>query len=352
MDANTNNLSDATAGRGRGRSRRRRARRKERKVQPVDLQAILDALYSKADVPPVNWNAQQIQNMFRRAKSLPLSYHQAALKCNRALYAAVLISLDSLGVELSSSTKVRILAATLSSTDTLDLGLHILKNCFSPSTRNGWQTITIAELAGALNMLDGRRKIRASVGTINKLAAQQTGVKSKAFKKSLKTLNKVKSMEIALVGSLSGSLVRLLKKKWCRGLSPGYLRDQAQMTAPTRWRELAGLLHFHPSDFQLPWFLDWIHDKGPTKSDISMSNQLKSKLAAGDKPTDLESLIEAKIPWALLRKAVKGGDLTRTQKLAITTYTSLDVVLWRHEDLACDEVDLLINKVSGLSIQL
>ena len=345
--------SDAVAGRGRGRSRRRRrARRKDRKVEPVDLQPILDVLHNKADVPPINWNARQIQDMFCRAKSLPLSHHQAALKCNRALYAAVLISLDGLGVELSSSTKIRILAATLSSKDTMDLGLHILKNCLSQTTQNGWQIITIAELVAALNMLDGRRKIRASVRMINKLAAQKTGVKSKAFKRSLNTLNKTKSMEIALVGSLSGSLVRLLKKKWCPGLSPGYLRDQAQMTGATHWRELADLLHFHPSDFQLPGFLDWVFDKGPAKSELSMSNELKAKLTAGDTPTNLMSLIEAKIPWALLRKAVKGEDLTKPQKVAIASYTSLDTVLWWHEDLACDEVDLLITKVSGSSIEL
>ena len=73
--------SDAVAGRGRERSRRRRrARRKDRKVEPVDLQPILDVLHNKADVPPINWNARQIQDMFCRAKSLPLSHHQAALK--------------------------------------------------------------------------------------------------------------------------------------------------------------------------------------------------------------------------------------------------------------------------------
>ena len=296
-------------------------------------------------MPPTTWNTKNIQDMLCQANSRPLSHHQSALKSNRALYAAVLISLDSLGVELSSSTKIRIVAATLSSKDTMDLGIHILKNCLSQSDTNGWQTVTIAELVGALNMLDARRKIKTCVRKINKLAAERSSIKSKAFKRVSDALNKAKSVEVAQVGSLSGSLVRLLKKKWCRGLSPDYLRDQAQMTSATHWRELSDMLHFHPSEFQLPWFLDWVHGKAPPKSELGVCNQLKSQMGEGDELTDLASLIKAKTPWALLRKVVGAKELSKRQKLDITSYTSLDTVLWWHEDLACNDVDLQIEKV-------
>ena len=147
--------------RGRGRGRGRRGRRK---VEPMDLQTILNTGSSNdsADMP-TTWNIRSIQDMLCQAHSRPLSHHQSALKANRALYAAVLITLDSVGVELSSSTKIRIVAATLSAKHTVDLGIHILKSCLAQTKTNGWQIITIAELVGALNMVSEFSRIFARI---------------------------------------------------------------------------------------------------------------------------------------------------------------------------------------------
>ena len=197
-----------------------------------------------------------------------------------------------------------------------------------------------------INMqLDARRKIRACVRKINKLAAEGASNKCKSFRRAINTLNKVRSVEIPSVGSLSGSLVRLLKKKWCRSLSPGYLRDQAQMTSATHWRELADMLHIADSDFQLPWFLPWVNGKLPANSELAVCNELKAQLTAGKELTNLVELIEAKTPWALLRKVIKGKDLTTKQKIAIASYTTIDTVLWWHEDFVCDDVNIMIEKV-------
>ncbi|GAM18134.1 hypothetical protein SAMD00019534_013090 [Acytostelium subglobosum LB1] len=132
-------------------------------------------------------------------------------------------------------------------------------------------------------------------------------------------------------GSLCGSVTKLFKR-WFQTVPVKTLEFFALGQPKETWREIANLLHLAPSDFKLPWFLEFMFGKpAPESTSVRAFDDAKALLEAG-RPVVYGNLISIfKPPYSFLRKRL--GDLfTDSLKVKVATYEDLSTVLWWYHE--------------------
>ncbi|ELR17586.1 Ubox domain containing protein [Acanthamoeba castellanii str. Neff] len=240
-------------------------------------------------------------------------------------YTAVLLMLLHKNVELSTVTKSRVLAACWQLRKH-ELADHLvsLENHFN-----------IPEVLKALKILDGPRRLRALEKKIARLEKQATA-KPKTLGLLRAKINDLKKdvpgVETQLT-SVSGALAKRVKK-WTLSLSKENLDFYALQLPKEPWQELADLVHLHPSDFQLPWFLSFVFGHPAPEDSLVVQAQ---KLT----PENAEELVtQYKFPYSFLRKNLP--DMSLKVKAQVALYEKLDTLVWYYEELSSNEVDAII----------
>eukprot|EP00026_Physarum_polycephalum_P000342 Phypoly_transcript_00342.p2 GENE.Phypoly_transcript_00342~~Phypoly_transcript_00342.p2 ORF type:complete len:719 (+),score=127.38 Phypoly_transcript_00342:2610-4766(+) len=235
-------------------------------------------------------------------------------------YAAVVILLTRFNVEMKQSARTRMLAAAWARHD------YVLANYLLEQDEN----FNLPQVLGALNLLDAGRKVRALQNKIKKLEAQGLA-KPKTYGRLRALINDL-SRE-AHIGSVSGSLAQKIRK-WVKSIPAEKLTFYALTLPKQPWRELADLVHLHPSkDFQCP-FLEIAFDSEPAPG------SMLAECSTLDAYNCVEIAKKWKVPYSYLRLHVK--PLPEEVKAAVADYAPLDTLLWYHEELACERVDQVI----------
>lgn len=65
-------------------------------------------------------------------------------------------------------------------------------------------------------------------------------------------------LETVQSASVSGALARMIRK-WAKSLKPDFLEFIMLEMPSEAWRQVADLIHFHPGDFSVPYFLADVH---------------------------------------------------------------------------------------------
>lgn len=144
---------------------------------------------------------------------------------------------------------------------------------------------------------------------------------------------------------LNGAKLRRIKK-WIRTIPEDKLEIWAISMPKNQWKRLADILHLSKKDFQLPWFLDHIFENKIDETEIS-KNSLVLKIDKLETSEELYTIIQDHhLPYSAIRtiQKTKKIELTDETKLLISTYSSLETILWFWEELQCDNVNNSILK--------
>ncbi|CAH1799551.1 unnamed protein product [Owenia fusiformis] len=252
--------------------------------------------------------------------------HYDAQVSNRNRYIAGITVLQNNGVEISQNARIRALAAAWARQD-LNLANRLLKD---------QENYSFNEVLKAVTLLDSSRQIRVHEKKLKRLQLQAEKVKPRKLgliKSQIDNLKVIKPK----VGSASGAVCKHVRS-WVRNFSKDQLEYFALHMPTEPWRKLADICHFNPNqDFpSLPWFLPFCYGS-PAPEDTMVSH---CKDITED---NLNSMIkEYPVPYSHIKE--HKDKLTSESKAKIATYTSkLDTLLWYYEDIACEEVDRIIN---------
>jgi len=246
--------------------------------------------------------------------------HFQAQQDEYAHYTSTLLLLVSQGVDLSSATKARILAACWARRDH-EIGDYLLDN-------KHWG---LPEVLKALKFLDANRKIRMLQKKLERLEKQ--GCK-KAYKMG-QLKSTINDLSQEAIGSLSGALARRIRR-WIRQIPEERLEHYTLSFPAEPWKELADMLHLNPKDFQSDWFLGVAFGEAPPKD-----NKV-SKAFQCDEWGLLDLVRNNAVPYTYIRRHFK--NLSDEVKAAISSYEAFDIILWYYEELACEAVDKAIEK--------
>jgi len=264
---------------------------------------------------------EQIKTLFLN-EGVSLQEHLDSQNKHYDTYVSVLLLLLNQGVEISKASRPRIMAAAWSRTDRA-LPAYLMKK---------EELFGLPQILGALNLLDAGRKVRAIEKKLARLE-KQGSVKPKKVGQLKSTINDLKR-EVHL-GSVSGALSKLIRQ-WATEISSEKLEYYALNMPKGPWSELADMVHFNPKDFQCKWFLEYVFGKdAPQDSIINISKTLTSE-------TLIDIISKHPIPYSYLRLNVK--PLPEGAKPIIAKYATLDTVIWYYEELACPEVDEVLNQ--------
>lgn len=262
---------------------------------------------------------QRIKTLF--VQDSTFQEHYDAQNSHYFTYTAVVILLTKFNVEMKQSARTRMLAAAWARHD------FVLSNYLLEQEEN----FNLPQVLGALNLLDAGRKVRALQNKIKRLETQGVA-KPKAYGKLRALINDL-SRE-AHIGSVSGSLASKIRK-WVKSIPAEKLTFYALTLPKQPWRELADLVHLHPSkDFQCP-FLEIAFDSVPAPG------SMLAECATLDAFNCADIAIKWKVPYSYLRLQVK--PLPEEVKAAVAEYAPLDTLIWYHEELACPRVDEVIS---------
>eukprot|EP00164_Ancoracysta_twista_P002182 GFYU01002880.1.p1 GENE.GFYU01002880.1~~GFYU01002880.1.p1 ORF type:complete len:725 (+),score=270.48 GFYU01002880.1:89-2263(+) len=296
-----------------------------------------------------------------------LATHWLAQNSNYARYCSILLSLVNLGVEFSggtrSKTKAKILAAAWARRDH-----ELISHLLALKNTKGQHKFGIGEIVRALQLLDGPRKMKEIEAKIARLSSKGSLSKKLAGKMMTK-INDIRSDHIGLLGeeqpkdsaghkrfSLPGSLVRRITRV-IRDIPASDLEYWALQMPTEPWRQLADLLHLHPTkDFAVPWFLPFAFGADPPAG--SLACDMKELLAEFDTrgidrlarnhdvPQDLQHRLVALIDgtdidlMAYVRAQLTNIPLAVRE--ALSRKSGLDNLLWWHEAVRSDTADTLI----------
>eukprot|EP00027_Filamoeba_sp_ATCC50430_P010702 CAMPEP_0168550998 /NCGR_PEP_ID=MMETSP0413-20121227/5936_1 /TAXON_ID=136452 /ORGANISM="Filamoeba nolandi, Strain NC-AS-23-1" /LENGTH=724 /DNA_ID=CAMNT_0008581491 /DNA_START=70 /DNA_END=2241 /DNA_ORIENTATION=- len=237
------------------------------------------------------------------------------------LYTTVLLLLINQGVEISKASRSRILASAWARKDQ-NLAQYLLGK---------EDLFALPHILGAVALLDSGRKVRALEKKVARLEKQNAKPKKTAQLKA--QINDLKRE--ALLGSVSGALCRHVKK-WVQSIEADKLEFYALNMPKAPWCELADVVHLGPNDFQVPWFLEYVFGKdAPESSVINICKELSSE-------NIVSTLSKSKIPYSYLRLQVK--PIPEEAKPLIANFIPLDTLIWYYEELACSEVDAILEK--------
>eukprot|EP01116_Phalansterium_solitarium_P018264 TRINITY_DN4788_c0_g1_i3.p1 TRINITY_DN4788_c0_g1~~TRINITY_DN4788_c0_g1_i3.p1 ORF type:complete len:610 (-),score=284.50 TRINITY_DN4788_c0_g1_i3:264-2093(-) len=266
--------------------------------------------------------AEQVERTKALFLSDSISYqeHYDAQRNSYDVYAAVLLLLLKHGVEISKASRPRVLASCWARSDT-KLANHLLAQ---------EDTFGLAQVLAALNLLDAGRKVRAIEKRVARLERQGT-VKTKRLNAVKNSINDLQRE--AKIGSVSGALSKRLRA-WVRTIPASQLEFFALNMPKQPWMELADLIHANPRDFQCPWFLPFVFGAEPPADSVIV----KCRTLSADNAVDI--LQTWPVPYSYLRLTVK--PIPEAAKPLIAAYSPLDTVIWYHEELACTDVDQII----------
>ncbi|GAM24648.1 hypothetical protein SAMD00019534_078230 [Acytostelium subglobosum LB1] len=133
-------------------------------------------------------------------------------------------------------------------------------------------------------------------------------------------------------GSLCGSVTKVFKN-WFKTVPVKTLEFFALGQPKETWKEIADLLHLAPSDFQLPWFLEFMFGKpAPEGTSVHAFDQAKAASDEG-KSVDYGAIIEKyRPPYSFLRKRLTETEFTQALKLKVAEYEEVSNVLWWYHE--------------------
>ncbi|EFA81946.1 hypothetical protein PPL_05180 [Heterostelium album PN500] len=133
--------------------------------------------------------------------------------------------------------------------------------------------------------------------------------------------------QLFCTASLCGSVSRIFKN-WFKTITPKTLEYFALGQPKETWKELADLLHLSPSDFQIPWFLEFMFGKAaPEGSSVHDFDDAKSRADAGELVNYVPLLEKHRPPYSFLRKRLTEDEL-KPLKMQIAQYEDINLVLW------------------------
>ncbi|KAL6056360.1 Ubox domain containing protein [Balamuthia mandrillaris] len=255
--------------------------------------------------------------------------HQQLLQKEYPDYVAVLMLLLNKAVELSHNTKARVLAAAWAAHE-WELAEFLLS--FE-------QHYALPEVLKAVKILDAPRKLRALEKRIARLEKQGTA-KARTIGVIKAQINDLKK-DIPTVEEQQTSVTSALAKrvrKWAGSLQRAKLEFFLLQMPKELWQELADVVHFHPKDFQLEYFLDVVFGKQPpTESAVVQAAHLTEETSSH------ELVAKYRFPYSFLRKHLP--ELSNTIKVEVAKYETLDTLIWYYEEISGPpEVDSIIRQ--------
>jgi hypothetical protein len=256
-----------------------------------------------------------------------LNQHIQAQTANLSRYLAAMFALDRNSVEISQKSKACALAAAWCRHDQ-KLVSSLLQHR---------RLFGLTEVLKAVTMLDAARQIRVQEKKLKRL--QSTKTKTKAaklgkIKNNIDNLSKLKPSS----GSATSTVARQIQC-WTRTLSTQELEYFALHMPTEPWRKLADIVHFNPTkDFPaLPWFLPFCFGQpAPPESMVAHCRTLTNR--------NVNTLLkEFKIPYSHLKQFKDWLDNDSKARIAANE-EKLDTILWYYEDLACQQVDDIIQE--------
>jgi hypothetical protein len=195
----------------------------------------------------------------------------------------------------------------------------------------------LTEVFKAVMMLDAARQIRVQEKKLKRLESAKTKTKVGKLgkiKNNIDNLNKLKPSS----GSVTSTVARQIQR-WTRTLSTQELEYFALHMPTEPWKKLADIVHFNPTnDFPaLPWFLPFCFgEPAPPESMVARCRTLTHR--------NVNTLLkEFKIPYSHLKQFKDCLDNESKARIAASE-EKLDTILWYYEDLACKEVDDIIQE--------
>jgi hypothetical protein len=254
------------------------------------------------------------------------------LKSSFGLYISTLFTLLHRGVEVSKSSRPRILAV-LWCNQYHKIAQYLLQE---------FDTIfQLPEVLRALQLLDSGRRARAAEKRLVRL--NNDGCKKKKKLGVLKSIIKESKNEPSPgSGTVSGSLaVRI--RKWIATIPAAKLAYFALSLPRDNWKELADIIHSAPSDFSLPWFQNYIFTgQFPPDSVLAVKDALKTD--GSNLETILQTYANNQIPYTFVRTHCGVNNISADAKAAMAAYTPLDTLIWYHEEIATPVVNQIIKQ--------
>jgi len=252
------------------------------------------------------------------------SQHADAQNEDSSRYLACLYVLIKNNIQLCESSKAFALAAFWARKDfkKASFVLQIPGEMFA-----------LKEVLKAVTLLDTARNKRAQEKLLRRLEVQ--GCKKKKKMAVIKQLIGSLQTEAPTFGTLSGALFKQVKK-WVQSIPADRLQFFALHFPVDPWKKLADLCHLHPEkDFpQCPWFLPFCFGKPIPDEAISTESTTLTEENVS------EVLLTTDVDYTVVRKFKE--KLTSNAKERVATYSPIDTVLWYYEELACDEVDKVL----------
>ena len=133
---------------------------------------------------------------------------------------------------------------------------------------------------------------------------------------------------------LTGSKLKTIKSKWIKHLSKEKLEEYAMSMPVRQWQRLADMLHMAPTDFQLPWFLEYVYDTSKVPEDSVLYNFNK---LTQDNVLDFVKSVD--ISYEHLRSGLMEKNITFDDSVKEILYNKCtpDKYLWYWEELVTDQ---------------
>eukprot|EP00005_Dracoamoeba_jomungandri_P001536 CAMPEP_0174262220 /NCGR_PEP_ID=MMETSP0439-20130205/12847_1 /TAXON_ID=0 /ORGANISM="Stereomyxa ramosa, Strain Chinc5" /LENGTH=725 /DNA_ID=CAMNT_0015346893 /DNA_START=48 /DNA_END=2225 /DNA_ORIENTATION=- len=288
-----------------------------------------DYMFKPKGYQEVTINEEEAEDLTLQLKrgflrDTPFLEHLSLQEKQYPTYCGVLLLLLEKGVELGALTKARVLASAWARHDWA-LAEYLLDK----------DQYALPDILKAVRILDAPRKVKALEKRLARLQKQGTA-KPRTIGLIRATLNDIKK-EIPSVEeqatSVTGSLAKKIKR-WVSTIPPADLEFYALQLPKKPWQELSDVVHFHPKDFQLDWFLPHVYGAAPPE------NSLVVQSANLSPETILEAVTEFRFPYSYLRKQFP--DLPDEVKAEVAKYEKLDTLIWYYEELTNPTVDALI----------
>lgn len=303
--------------------------------------AIVPRDYNTPPEPMPPLRALSDDTLHTRLRSLLLgdrattyTQHLEAQRDHRNAYFALIRVLLVRGVELSHGTKSRCLAAAWARRDK-EMSSYLLgaqaQGILSPNS-NVPDVFGLPDMLKALKILDTPRVIRSKQRRMARL--QQQGSRSKVLAQLRSEIAELQRESVP-AGSVSGALAKHIRATIVANIPAGKLEYFALQLPAQPWKELANLLHLHPSkDCQVPWFMPHVYStNAPADSVVGWAHGM----TAGN----VEALLSVHHPpYSYVR--LKAPVLTSAAKKILAGYVPIDVCLWWHHELTTPEVDDII----------
>lgn len=274
----------------------------------------------------------QSEGLSTEGSAAGLSQHSALIQSNFELYSATLFFLLHRGVEISKSSRPRILACLWR------LGYWKMAEYLLNRFESLWQ---LPEVLRALQLLDSGRRVRALEKKLARMEANQCK-KKKKMGQLRSQIHDLKAEPSIGNGTVSGSLAKRVRS-WVSQIPMSKLVFYALVMPKDGWKDLADIIHLNPKDFKIDWFLPLCFDNQaavPGGSVLEVRDKIHKD---GSNLVDILLQYESyQLPFTYIRQVC--DTVPDAAKEIMANYTSLDQLLWYHEELTCPAVNQIISR--------